>query len=144
VGERPAGRGPGRGDHRLTRTGPTELPFAIGCAAAGDGRLVEEWDRARTTVRADVPGTGAGAGAGAGAVESWIEVGSVRPGLVSFRQVFAFAADGTVLTSESTLRFRTRDELTASVAVAGLVVEDVREAPDRPGRELVLLTRRPG
>ena len=99
-------------------------------------RAWEEWDRARTTVQADVPGTGV--------VESWVEVTSVRPGQVSFRQVFVFAADDTALTSESTLRFRTREELAASVVAAGLVVEDVREAPDRPGRELVFVVRRAG
>jgi hypothetical protein len=47
-----------------------------------------------------------------------------------------------VLTSESTLRFRHRDEVTASLAAAGYVVDQVRQAPDRPGRELVFIARR--
>jgi SAM-dependent methyltransferase len=93
-----------------------------------------EWDRERTTVRTDA----------AGGVESWLEVTAVGAGTVSFRQLYVFAADGAVLTSESTLRFRTRAELAASVERAGLVVEEVRCAPDRPGRELVFVTRRPG
>ena len=45
-------------------------------------------------------------------------------------------------TSESTLRFRHRDEVTASLAAAGYVVDEVRQAPDRPGRELVFIARR--
>ena len=42
----------------------------------------------------------------------------------------------------STLRFRTRAEVEASLVAAGFAVADVRDAPDRPGRELVFLARR--
>jgi SAM-dependent methyltransferase len=76
-----------------------------------------------------------------GSVETWQEVTDVRDGLVSFRTTFVLADD--VLTSDSTLRFRTRAELDASLTAAGFVVDDVRDAPDRPGRELVVLARRP-
>jgi SAM-dependent methyltransferase len=88
-----------------------------------------EWtpERTRTVVRG---------------VETWQEVTEVRDGLVSFRTTFVF--DDGVLTSDSTLRFRTRTELDASLAAAGFAVDDVREAPDRPGRELVVLARRTG
>ena len=101
-----------------------------------DREAWREWDREHTTARAVVPHVGA--------VQSWVEVTDVRDGLVSFRQTFVLGPHGTVLTSESTLRFRTRAQLADSVAAAGLVVDDVRDAPDRPGRELVFLTRRPG
>jgi SAM-dependent methyltransferase len=73
-----------------------------------------------------------------GAVETWQEVTDVRDGLVSFRTTFVF--DDGVRTSDSTLRFRSRAELDASLAAAGFVVDDVRDAPDRPGREFVVLT----
>jgi len=63
--------------------------------------------------------------------------------VVSFQTTFVFAGDGAVLTSTSTLRFRGRDELAASLAAAGLVVDEIRGAPDRPGREFVFVTRRP-
>ena len=75
-----------------------------------------------------------------GGVETWQDVTEVRDGLVSFRTTFVF--DDGVLTSDSTLRFRTRAELDASLAAAGFAVDDVREAPDRPGREFVVLARR--
>jgi hypothetical protein len=55
-----------------------------------------------------------------------------------------FEADGSILTSDSTLRFRRRDEITVSLMSAGFVLEDVRDAPDRPGRELVFVARRSG
>jgi hypothetical protein len=63
--------------------------------------------------------------------------------LVSFRSTCVFP-DGEVLMSDSTLRFRNRDELEAALAENGYAVDDVRDAPDRPGRELVFLARRLG
>jgi len=75
-----------------------------------------------------------------GGVETWQDVTEVRDGRVSFRTTFVF--DDGVLTSDSTLRFRSRAELDASLAAAGFAVDDVREAPDRPGREFVVLARR--
>jgi len=48
-----------------------------------------------------------------------------------------------VLTSDSTLRFRERGEVESSLAAHGYVVEEVRDAPDRPGREFVFFARRP-
>jgi hypothetical protein len=47
-----------------------------------------------------------------------------------------------VFTSDSTLRFRHRDEVAASLAAAGYLVDEVRQAPDRPGREMVFIARR--
>jgi SAM-dependent methyltransferase len=95
-----------------------------------------EWNRAGPLSRADVPGVGA--------VQSWGEVTDVQGDLVSFRSMFVFEADGAVLTSESTLRFRQRDEVADSLMAAGFVVDDLRDAPDRPGRELVFVAQRPG
>jgi hypothetical protein len=37
---------------------------------------------------------------------------------------------------------RGRAELADSLAAAGLVAEEVRDAPDRPGREFVFIARR--
>ncbi|MEE4540474.1 class I SAM-dependent methyltransferase [Streptomyces sp. V4-01] len=98
-------------------------------------RAWEEWNQEATYGVTDIPGVGA--------VESWIELTEVRPPLVSFRGTCVFAADGEVLTSDSTLCFREREEVEADLAAAGLVVHAVRDAPDRPGREFVFLARRP-
>ena len=49
--------------------------------------------------------------------------------LVSFRMTFVFGSDGAVLTSGSTFRFRSRDELADSLVAAGLVIDEVRDAP---------------
>ncbi|GAA2142047.1 class I SAM-dependent methyltransferase [Nocardioides koreensis] len=93
-----------------------------------------EWDREHTHARADVDGVGG--------VETWCDLTDVSGDLVSFRWTVVFDSDGAVLTSDSTLRFRSRVEVEASLADAGFTVEDVRDAPDRPGRELVFLARR--
>ena len=94
-----------------------------------------EWTPDQSLRRTDV--------AGVGAVESWVELLDVQPELVSFRWTYVFESDGVVLTSDSTLRFRSRIALTASLAQCGYLVDDVREAPDRPGREFVFVARRP-
>ncbi|MFN3256545.1 MAG: class I SAM-dependent methyltransferase [Ilumatobacter sp.] len=77
-----------------------------------------------------------------GDVESWVELTMVDPPLVSFRWTFRFldtvTVTATVIESDSTLRFRTLDELDESLAHAGFVIDEVRDAPDRPGREFVV------
>jgi hypothetical protein len=79
---------------------------------------------------------------GVGAVESWFELTDVSLPLVSFGSTCVFP-DGEVLTSTSTLRFRERDEVESTLVAHGYVVEEVRGAPDRPGRELVFFAARP-
>lgn len=75
--------------------------------------------------------------AGVGPVESWVETTEVAGPLVSFRWTYVFVGDGEVLTSDSTLRFRERDEVEFTLAEHGFVVTDVRDAPDRPGLEMI-------
>lgn len=78
-----------------------------------------------------------------GTVEHWVEVIDVSGPLITFRGTYVFASDGQVLTSDSTLRFRERDEVEASLVARGYIVKDVRDAPDRPGREFVFFALRP-
>jgi SAM-dependent methyltransferase len=93
-----------------------------------------EWTRDQTHRRVAVPGTGF--------VQTWTDLTGVEQDLVSFQTTVVFERDGAVLTSDSTLRFRSRAELADSLAAAGLIVEEVRDAPDRPGRELVFIAHR--
>jgi SAM-dependent methyltransferase len=93
-----------------------------------------EWNREQSYQRTVVPGVGG--------VQAWHELLEVSGELVSFRSTVVFESDGAVLTSDSTLRFRRRDEVTASLGAAGFLVDEVREAPDRPGREMVFIARR--
>ncbi|WP_022881346.1 class I SAM-dependent methyltransferase [Gryllotalpicola ginsengisoli] len=95
-------------------------------------RAWEEWTPERTRVSAEVEGYGH--------VEAWNEVLEVAGPLVTFRSTNAFD-DGTTLVVEETLRWRTREELEASLAAAGFEVLEVRDAPDRPGREYVFIAR---
>ncbi|MFD8596742.1 class I SAM-dependent methyltransferase [Kitasatospora sp. NPDC059646] len=98
-------------------------------------RAWEEWNRDATHRIDEVPGVGR--------VETWADLLDVSGPLVTFRWHYVFAADGAHLTSDSTLRFRERAEVTDDLRAAGFDLREVRDAPDRPGREFVFLARRP-
>jgi SAM-dependent methyltransferase len=95
-------------------------------------RAWEEWTREHTHQVVTVEGVDT--------VESWTDLLSVELPFISFRGTYVFASDGAVLTSDSTLWFRERDELEASLTAAGFSVDEIREAPDRPGKEFVFVT----
>jgi ubiquinone/menaquinone biosynthesis C-methylase UbiE len=95
-------------------------------------RAWEGWTPGQTRTRLDTR---------LGAVEVWCETTSVDDALVSFRWTHVFESDGAAVTSDSTLRFRDRAEVTASLADAGFRVAEVRDAPDRPGMEFVFIAQ---
>jgi len=118
---------------------------ACRAALSAGGRLVFEvrdpakeawkgWNREQSYQATEAPGIGM--------VESWVELVHIQLPLVSFRHIFVFRKDGRVMTSESTLRFRTRSEIADSLTRAQLRVESVRDAPDRPGLEFVFIAHR--
>jgi SAM-dependent methyltransferase len=96
-------------------------------------RAWQEWAADPGPVTLDVPGVGP--------VERRLQVTVVSLPFVSFGYTYLFQADGAVITSDSTLRFRGRDELESSLSEHGYQVLDVRDAPDRPGREYVFVAR---
>jgi hypothetical protein len=75
-------------------------------------------------------------------VEQRREVTDVSLPFVSFRFTYRFLSDGAIVTSDSTIRFRGRDEVETNLVTQGYRVLDVREAPDRPGREFVFIAER--
>jgi SAM-dependent methyltransferase len=93
------------------------------------------WNRKATYRQVDIPGIGS--------VACWEEITTVDLPLVSFRTSFEFRQDGSMLTSDSTLRFRDRNEIELSLRDAGFDEPQVRVAPDRPNLELVFVARRP-
>ena len=92
----------------------------------------EEWTREQSETLTEVSGHGA--------IRHWVQLTEVDLPLVTFEAVRVF--NDQILTSTSTLRFRSEDEVTASLVATGYEVDEVRQAPDRPGRELVFLARR--
>jgi SAM-dependent methyltransferase len=122
-----------------------QLLGAVHSALRPGGRLVFEsrdpdrkawleWNREQTHRQVVTP---------SGPVTTWIDLTSAEGSLVAFRTTFVFDRDGATLTSDSVLRFRSRDELARSVVASGLVVDEVRDALDRPGLEFVFVARRP-
>jgi ubiquinone/menaquinone biosynthesis C-methylase UbiE len=93
-----------------------------------------EWNPTQSYKRAEIDGVGV--------VETWNEVIDVAMPFVTFRGTIVFHADGARLTSDSTLRFRTAEEIAASLEAARFRVDEVRDAPDRPGCEHVFLATR--
>lgn len=77
-----------------------------------------------------------------GPVESWVRLTQVALPLVSFRWTFRFLDDGTTLVSNSTLRFRSEFEIVQALAASGFEVDEVRDASDRPDREMVFIARK--
>src|SRR5712692_2460070 len=76
-------------------------------------RAWEGWNRAESYSVTEIDGIGA--------VESWHELTDVNRSLVSFRSTTVFASDGELLTSDSTLRFREREEVEADLVAHGYV-----------------------
>jgi ubiquinone/menaquinone biosynthesis C-methylase UbiE len=93
-----------------------------------------EWNREQSHQRVHIDG--------AGIVETWNELVAVDLPFVTFRGTIIFHADGSVLVSESTLRFRSVQEVIDSLVTTGFDVSDVRDAPDRPGNEYVFVAVR--
>lgn len=90
-------------------------------------RAWETWNREQSYVVVD-------------GMESWDEITKVEWPIVTFDSTTVFT-DGTRVVATSTLRFREQTEVEAGLLAAGFVLDDVRDAPDRPGRELVFVAR---
>ncbi len=89
----------------------------------------EEWTREQSET-----------GARKWSIRHWVQLPEVDLPLVRFEAVRVFGDQ--VLASTSTLRFRSEEEIAVSLAASGYVVREVREAPDRPGREFVFVAQR--
>ncbi|HVJ96809.1 MAG TPA: methyltransferase domain-containing protein [Acidimicrobiia bacterium] len=76
-----------------------------------------EWERWARSVRTSVVDPVAGP------IEWWTEVHDVRGGVVSYAIHYRFLARDETLVSEAALRFRTEEELRASLGEAGFAVE---------------------
>lgn len=98
-------------------------------------RAWEEWAGDDGQVIRDIPGIGS-------VEQSGREITEVSLPFVSFRYTYRFLADNAVVTSDSTLRYRSRDEVESSLIAQGFRVLDVRDAADRPGREFVFIAER--
>lgn len=92
-----------------------------------------EWNPEDSYSETEIPGVGV--------VASWYELLEVELPLVTFRATIRFPDDGSELVSDSTLRFRSRNEIVDSLRTSGFTVADIRQAPDRPAKEFVVLPR---
>ncbi|MEP1122661.1 MAG: class I SAM-dependent methyltransferase [Ilumatobacter sp.] len=116
----------------------------IGRALRADGRLVFETRNParRAWENWDTDGVPTRHTTAVGDVDTWTSVLDVAVPLVSFRHHHRFVASQEIVTSDSTLRFRSLDEIEADLAAHGFDVDEVRDAPDRPGLEFVVIAHR--
>lgn len=103
-----------------------------------DDRAWERWNREATYERIESPN---------GPMECWLELVGVTGERVRFEGHNVFTETGEDVIAGSELRFRTRDEIAASLAAAGFAVEQVYgdwECGPLTGasREMVFLARR--
>lgn len=96
-----------------------------------ESRVWLKWNKQDSYKKAIIPGIGM--------VEGWVDITDAKGDYVSFQWTYIFENDGAIITSNSTLRFRSLNEITASLQKAKLSLEDVREAPDRPGLENIFI-----
>ncbi len=76
-------------------------------------------------------------------VRTWNQVTDVVGELVTFQWKIIFESDGSTFESSSTLRFHNLPAIEDSLAATGFVLDEVRDAPDRPDQEIVFLAHRP-
>ena len=92
------------------------------------------WNREKSFEIINVPNIGN--------VEGWVEVLDVTGELVTFRWTYHFQNTSETLTSDSTLRFRSKESIIRSLDEIGFKSVEVRDAPDRPGKEFVFIAQR--
>ena len=91
------------------------------------------WNREQTEAVATIPGVGE--------VTGWCELVNVDEPFVSFRWTYEFVESNETITSESTLRFRSKLEVEHSLVAHRFAIEESRDVPDRPGLEFVFVAR---
>jgi SAM-dependent methyltransferase len=94
-----------------------------------------DWTREKTKTCVAIPGIGK--------VEAWCEVNKVSGEFVSFTWTYVFASDGQIIQSDSTLRFRSQGAILESLEKSGFIVNEIRDAPDRHGKEFVFIAVSP-
>src|SRR5699024_10851388 len=78
---------------------------------------------------------------GVGTVRDVFEVVDVQEPYVTIRSDNTLP-DGSIVPNESTLIFRSMPELETTLTAAGFTIREVRDAPERPGREWVVIAQR--
>jgi SAM-dependent methyltransferase len=101
-------------------------------------RAWQEWSRAerRTTVHPEH-----------GAIETWTEVHDFSDSVLSYTLHYRFISDGEHLAAPTRLRFRSYDEIEASLTAAGFAIESTygywdRRPVDTHSMELILVAKK--
>lgn len=77
-----------------------------------------------------------------GWVQSWCDLKKVEEDLVTFQWTYLFESTDEQFISSSTLRFRSRQQIEESLKLAGFALNEIKDAPDRPGMEFVFIVQK--
>jgi SAM-dependent methyltransferase len=91
------------------------------------------WNKESSFQSIEVPGVGR--------VDGWVDLIDVSLPLVSFRWSYFFHATEDTLQSDSTLQFRTLSDIESDLKKHNFEIVEVRDAPDRPGLEYVVIAQ---
>lgn len=92
-----------------------------------------DWNKEKSFEVIDIPNIGK--------VEGWVKVLNIADELVTFRWTYHFQSTGETLTSDSTLRFRSKKSIISSLNDIGFKILEIRDAPDRPKKEFVFIAQ---
>lgn len=79
---------------------------------------------------------------GIGEVTVTSNVGQVDLPFVAFTQIYRFQTTHGSIGSRSRLRFHSEPEVTSALKAADFTVNEIRDTPDRPGKEWVFIARK--
>lgn len=79
---------------------------------------------------------------GIGEVTETFVLGQIDLPFVAFTHLYRFADTGDTIGSQSRLRFHEKAEITSALEQTGFTVREVRDAPDRTGKEWVFIAEK--
>lgn len=94
----------------------------------------ENWTKENTYQKINIPNIGV--------VEGWCVVNDASEPYIHFTWHYKFENDGQLLTSNSTLRFRSKDDIIESLEQTGFDILDIRDAADRSNKEFVFIAKK--
>jgi len=94
----------------------------------------KNWIKEKTLNTKNIPNVGK--------VTGWCDLIAENFPLITFEWTYRFEENDKTIISQSTLIFRSKDQIESSLLRANFKIIDVRDAPDRPGHEFVFIAQK--
>lgn len=93
------------------------------------------WNKKESFQTIDVPSIGK--------VDGWVDITNLDLPFVSFKWTYFFHKDSQTLESDSTLIFRSLEEIKDDLNSKGFKLKEIKDAPDRKGTEFIIIAQKP-